>query len=220
MAQHFKPSIDSDVVRVFVLETDAPHPDTRTERGSFGEILHEHFSRAGGEHHPPIGVETGQEFVVTEKGGRMPKVDEFDDYDGLLITGSMYDAHGDDEWIIELLGLLKGMRHFCLSGLYFENSPCAYRPLAETSRLSLHRRLLRSSNPHPSSRRQSRPIIQPRLGTRPLLHHSHARRPTSIPNSRSKDPSAPDAPGPSHLCSHGLHGRRSPLRRHRRPRLG
>ncbi|RGP78181.1 glutamine amidotransferase [Fusarium longipes] len=107
MGQHYKPSIDSDVVKIFVLETDTPHPDTQTERGSFGEIVHHHFSKAGKEHHPPLGVETEQVFVVTEEGGRMPKVEEFDGYDGLLITGSMYDAHGDNPWIHELLDLLR-----------------------------------------------------------------------------------------------------------------
>ncbi|KAM5353890.1 hypothetical protein ACJ41O_000540 [Fusarium nematophilum] len=109
MAQHFKPTIDADVVRVFVLETDQPHPDTQTERGSFGQILHHHFCKAGVDHHPPLGVETEQVFVVTEKGGHMPKVEEFDLYDGLLITGSMYDAHGDNPWILELLQLLKDL---------------------------------------------------------------------------------------------------------------
>ncbi|KAH6893440.1 class I glutamine amidotransferase-like protein [Thelonectria olida] len=107
MAQHFKPTNDAPVVKIFVLETDRPHPDTEYEKGSFGEILHDHFSKAGTLHHPPLGVETEQEFVVTEKGGRMPKPEEFDDYDGLLITGSMYDAHGDDQWILDLLQLLK-----------------------------------------------------------------------------------------------------------------
>jgi GMP synthase-like glutamine amidotransferase len=107
MGQHYKPSIDATVVKVFVLETDTPHPDTQSEKGSFGEILHSHFSRAGSKHHPPLGVETEQVFVVTEEGGRMPKVEEFEEYDGLLITGSMYDAHGDNPWIHELLDLLK-----------------------------------------------------------------------------------------------------------------
>ncbi|KAF5009825.1 hypothetical protein FDECE_3984 [Fusarium decemcellulare] len=107
MAQHFKPTIDADVVRVFVLETDQPHPDTQSERGSFGQILHSHFAKAGAAHHPPLGVETEQDFVVTEKGGRMPKPEEFDLYDGLLLTGSMYDAYADNPWILELLELLK-----------------------------------------------------------------------------------------------------------------
>ncbi|KAM6515248.1 hypothetical protein FSOLCH5_009483 [Fusarium solani] len=107
MAQHFKPTIDADVVKVFVLETDQPHPNTQAEKGSFGQILHHHFCKAGADHHPPLGVETEQVFVVTEEGGRMPKVEEFDLYDGLLITGSMYDAYGDNPWILELLDLLK-----------------------------------------------------------------------------------------------------------------
>ncbi|KAF7559802.1 hypothetical protein G7046_g4361 [Stylonectria norvegica] len=107
MSQRFEPTIEAPVVRILVLETDEPHPDTQHEQGSFGEILHEHFSKAGAAHHPPLGVETDQVFVVTEKGGRMPKFEEFDGYDGLLITGSMYDAHGEDEWILELLELLK-----------------------------------------------------------------------------------------------------------------
>lgn len=92
-----------------VLETDEPHPDTQSERGSFGQILHHHFAKAGAEHHPPLAVETNQVFVVTERGGRMPDKEELDGYDGLLITGSMYDAHGEDPWILELLALLKGM---------------------------------------------------------------------------------------------------------------
>lgn len=70
MAQHFKPTIDASVLKIMVLETDTPHPDTQTEKGSFGEIVHRHFSDAGKEHHPPLGVETDQVFVVTEKGGK------------------------------------------------------------------------------------------------------------------------------------------------------
>ncbi|KAK7432150.1 hypothetical protein QQZ08_001442 [Neonectria magnoliae] len=107
MAQHFKPTIDATVLKIFVLETDQPHPDTQNEKGSFGQILHHHFCKAGADHHPPLGVETEQVFVVTEEGGRMPKLEEFDLYDGLLITGSMYDAHADNPWILDLLQLLK-----------------------------------------------------------------------------------------------------------------
>ncbi|PWI68794.1 hypothetical protein PCL_01883 [Purpureocillium lilacinum] len=108
MAQHYKPDIDSPTVRLMVLETDRPHPDTESERGSFGAIVHHHFSKAGRAHHPPLGVQTDQVFVVTEEGGRIPTVDEFRDHDGLLITGSMYDAYGDNQWILDLLALLKG----------------------------------------------------------------------------------------------------------------
>ena len=90
-----------------VLETDEPHPDTHHEKGSFGDILNHHFTKAGSQHHPPLAVETDQRFVVTEKGGSMPTYEDFDNFDGLLITGSMFDAHGDNEWILQLLRLLK-----------------------------------------------------------------------------------------------------------------
>lgn len=105
--QHHKPEVDAPVIKLIVLETDRPHPDTASEKGSFGNILHNHFSKAGAAHHPPLGVETEQVYVVTEKGGRMPTYDEFEGYDGLLITGSMDDAHGDKPWVLELLSLLK-----------------------------------------------------------------------------------------------------------------
>lgn len=106
-------------MRLMVLETDEPHPHTKSERGSFGEILHSHFARAGAEHHPPLAVETNQVFVVTEQGGRIPDTREFDAYDGLLITGSMFDAHGDNPWILDLLSLLRGAIPLPLGPLFF-----------------------------------------------------------------------------------------------------
>lgn len=96
-----------NVVRLMVLETDKPHEDTETKRGSFGEILHNHFTKAGEEHDPPLGVETDMVYIVTEEGGRMPKLEEFDGFNGILITGSKYDAHGDNPWILDLLKLLR-----------------------------------------------------------------------------------------------------------------
>ena len=111
MAQVYKPTSDSPLVRLMVLETDKPHPDTASERGSFGQIVHHHFSKAGEAHHPPLAVETDQVFVVTEQGGQMPKKEEFEGYHGLLITGSMFDAHGNNQWILDLLTLLKGKAH-------------------------------------------------------------------------------------------------------------
>ncbi|KAK1623763.1 GMP synthase [Colletotrichum phormii] len=89
------PAPDAPVVRMIVLETDNPHPDTHAAKGSFGEILHTHFQHAGAEHDPPLGVDTDQKFV------------DFDSYQGVLITGSMYDAHGDNPWILKLLGVLQ-----------------------------------------------------------------------------------------------------------------
>ncbi|KAJ5162646.1 uncharacterized protein N7500_004476 [Penicillium coprophilum] len=123
MDQTYKPKESAPVVRIMVLETDIPHPDTHSARGSFGQILHEHFAKAGRAHHPPVGVETDQVFVVTEKGGRIPTVDEFDRFDGLLITGSVYDAHANNEWILQLLDLLKTLwikrRDFRFVGICF-----------------------------------------------------------------------------------------------------
>ncbi|ROT36175.1 class I glutamine amidotransferase-like protein [Sodiomyces alkalinus F11] len=107
MTLSYRPNSNADVVKLFVLETDEPHPDTQTERGSFGEIVFHHFYRAGMDHHPPLGVEVSQQFIVTEKGGTMPTYADLEPYDGILITGSVYDAHGEDPWILQLLDLLK-----------------------------------------------------------------------------------------------------------------
>lgn len=106
--QVHKPTNDAPNVRLMVLETDWPHPDTYSEKGTFGQILHSHFAKAGSAHHPPLAIETDQVFVVTEQGGRIPRKEEFDGFDGLLITGSMYDAHGNNQWILDLLDLLRG----------------------------------------------------------------------------------------------------------------
>lgn len=91
-----------------VLETDEPHPDTAKERGSFAEILHHHFAKAGREHDPPLGIETDYRFVVADKGGKVPNFEAFNDVHSVLITGSCFDAHGDDDWVLELLSLLRG----------------------------------------------------------------------------------------------------------------
>ena len=107
--QHHETTLPAaKTIRIIILETDRPHPDTESEKGSFGQILHHHFTKAGESHHPPLGVETDQIFVVRDQGGRIPTVDEMAGFDGLLITGSMYDAHGDNDWILELLEVLKG----------------------------------------------------------------------------------------------------------------
>lgn len=95
-------------IRMMVLETDEPDESTRNERGSFAEILHHHFTIAGHNHNPPLGIETDQRFVVAERGGRVPTFDEFDGVHSILITGSVFDAHGNNQWILDLLRLLRG----------------------------------------------------------------------------------------------------------------
>lgn len=94
-------------VKMIVLEVDEPHPDDHKEKGSLGEILERHFIKAGQNHDPPLGIEADQRFVVEDKGGKIPSVEEFEGVKGILITGSTYDAHGDDEWIVKLRDLIK-----------------------------------------------------------------------------------------------------------------
>lgn len=94
---------------MMVLETDEAHPDTVKEQGSFAEILHRHFEKAGSHHDPPLGVETDHIFVVTDKGGKIPKYENFEGVHCVLITRSCYDAYGDNIWILGLLALLRGL---------------------------------------------------------------------------------------------------------------
>lgn len=95
-------------VRMLVLETDSVHPDVKDSNGSFGEVLDRLFKKAGDAHDPPLGVETEMKFVVEPEGGKVPDIDELKDIHALLLTGSKYDAHGDDEWIAKLAKLLRG----------------------------------------------------------------------------------------------------------------
>lgn len=103
---------DKPVVRMMILEVDEPHPATQETRGRYSEILDQTFQNAGKHHDPPLGVSTDRRFVVTEKGGKIPKFEEFDGFHAVLITGSMYDAHGDNQWILDLLDLIKGSSKF------------------------------------------------------------------------------------------------------------
>ncbi|CAI4213591.1 unnamed protein product [Parascedosporium putredinis] len=91
---------------MMVLETDEPHPEEHKRRGSFAKILHHHFASAGESHDPPLDVDTDKRFVVEDKGGRVPKFDDFEGCHAVLITGSTYDAHGDTPWVVDLLCLL------------------------------------------------------------------------------------------------------------------
>lgn len=101
----------NETVKMLVLETDEPHPDTVREKGSFGEILDRFFTQAGQEHDPPLGVETDMHFVVDDAAngheGHVPSVREIPtDTTAILITGSLYDAHGSDPWILSLRDLI------------------------------------------------------------------------------------------------------------------
>ncbi|RYO82376.1 hypothetical protein DL766_004744 [Monosporascus sp. MC13-8B] len=97
-----------DSVRMLVLETDEADPDTQEEIGSYGAIMNELFREAGEQHDPKLGVETVMHFVPEPDGGRVPEPEDIgDDVHAILITGSRYDAHGDDEWILKLMKLIR-----------------------------------------------------------------------------------------------------------------
>jgi hypothetical protein len=97
-----------DKVRMLVLETDEPHPDTQEKQGSFGKILNDLLSRAGEAHQPKLAIETVMQYVVEPDGGKIPAKEEItEDIHAILITGSVWDAHGDDEWIHKLMDLLR-----------------------------------------------------------------------------------------------------------------
>lgn len=101
------PSSKLPMVKMIVLEVDEPHPDDHKEKGSLGKILERHFIKAGQKHDPPLGVEVDQRFIVEDKGGKMPSIEDFEGVKGILITGSTYDAYGNDEWILKLIDLIK-----------------------------------------------------------------------------------------------------------------
>lgn len=97
-----------DKVRMLVLETDEPHPETQKEKGSFGEILNALLEEAGQEHEPSLGIETVMQYIVEDNGGKLPEANEItDDIHAIIITGSVYDAHSSIEWIVKLMDLIK-----------------------------------------------------------------------------------------------------------------
>lgn len=54
---HFHRSAAMETIKMLVLETDSPHPDTFEEVGSFGQVFKNVFTTAGANHDPPLGVE-------------------------------------------------------------------------------------------------------------------------------------------------------------------
>jgi len=106
-----------DRIRVLVLETDQTFESTSERKGTFGDIFHSLFSKAGQDHEPPLKLETVMKFVVEPEGGKIPDVADVGEIDAVLITGSKYDAHGDDEWIWKLVQWIR-----CKSTLRFAPS--------------------------------------------------------------------------------------------------
>ena len=105
---NFSDSKTSPKVRMLVLETDEPHPETLNRRGTYGAIIDDLFTKAGKEHSPPLEIETVMTYVVEDDGGKVPTASDVgDDVHAILLTGSMYDAHGDDPWILKLVDLIR-----------------------------------------------------------------------------------------------------------------
>ncbi|KAI0394984.1 class I glutamine amidotransferase-like protein [Xylariaceae sp. FL0594] len=101
------PSSHPNKVRMLVLETDDLHPAS-SEPSGVGQVLAQLFKDAGDQHEPTLGIETMIRYIIEDKGGRVPSPEEIgDDIHAILITGSMYDAYGEDEWIMKLLDLLR-----------------------------------------------------------------------------------------------------------------
>ncbi|PNS21653.1 hypothetical protein CAC42_1507 [Sphaceloma murrayae] len=103
-----------DTIQMLVLETDEPHPDDKQESGRFGDVLNQLFKSAGDAHSPPLGISTEMHYVVDDPPnghhGHVPRATEIpSSVTAILITGSTYDAHGNDPWIQSLLSLLRDL---------------------------------------------------------------------------------------------------------------
>lgn len=101
---------------MLVLETDEVHPDTEQQRGSFGDVFNQLFTTAGRNYDPSLEIEADMRYVVEADGGKIPEVKDSEGVRAVLITGSMYDAHGNYEWILKLLKALKGVFSSVSSG--------------------------------------------------------------------------------------------------------
>lgn len=105
-------SSEKNRVRVMVLEVDAVFETTKERRGTYGDIVHELFTTAGARHEPPLEVDTVVRFVVEPEGGTIPDIKELEelDLDAVSITGSKYDAHSQDDWILRLVQWIQGQK--------------------------------------------------------------------------------------------------------------
>ncbi|KAK5074273.1 hypothetical protein LTS08_005225 [Lithohypha guttulata] len=104
---------NQEAVHMLIFETDEPHPETKDRKGGgFAKVFDELFTKAGSEHDPPLSIETSMHYVVDDPdnghNGHVPNTDEIpESIKAILITGSMYDAHGNDKWVKQLLSLLE-----------------------------------------------------------------------------------------------------------------
>ncbi|RPA75908.1 GMP synthase [Ascobolus immersus RN42] len=89
-------------VKLLVLETDVTLEPVQDSHGSYADLFEKTFKRVAKEQDPPIDIKVHSIYIVGEHHCNLPSEDELQNYNAVLITGSKYDAHGDDKWILEL----------------------------------------------------------------------------------------------------------------------
>lgn len=101
-------------VRLLILETDQPLSPINSSRGGYGNLFQQLFSSVGSDLDPAIDVHVTPCYVVgnndssSEEDGSLPDISTLNNYDGVVITGSKYDAHGDNPWILRLIKWIQG----------------------------------------------------------------------------------------------------------------
>ncbi|CCG83656.1 putative Class I glutamine amidotransferase [Taphrina deformans PYCC 5710] len=105
-------------MHICILETDTPTKD-ESEHDSYGKIFEELFEFAAKELQPPIDMQVSSAYVVE---GKYPQ--NLDKIDGIVITGSKFDAHDEEtKWILDLVSWLdrtwKENKNVKMSGVCF-----------------------------------------------------------------------------------------------------
>lgn len=102
--------------RLAILEADTPLQQTRSEYGSYGGVFRSMFERAVApvpissilslSFHDIVGTKTTSSAITTPTPTTTPPRDAYpalDSIDGILISGSRYDAFESEPWIVELV---------------------------------------------------------------------------------------------------------------------
>ncbi|KAK6362854.1 hypothetical protein TWF730_000307 [Orbilia blumenaviensis] len=86
-----------------VLECDQPLDEARITRGGHTGVWKTLFATAADSQNIP---RSSIKIVGYNAEERLPSI-ENDDFDGILISGSRYNAWGDDKWIVDLVGFVR-----------------------------------------------------------------------------------------------------------------
>ena len=169
-------SITQETVHLLMLETDEPHPETQDRKGSFGRIFHDLLTEAGSQPDPPLKITTAMLYIVddpdNDKRGHVPVESAIsEDTTAMLITGSVYDVHGNDRSILQLLD--------------------------KTTTYAVQWRLLWPSNHLTSTWRRGETDCRRTVGTCPYRDGPDAHWAEAVPDERQQAFSAPDTPGSS-----------------------